>query len=145
MNNRVTFTPEGMARLAAIVRSARGDKSYTTFQFETGVSSSVLHKIEMWARPDSELKAEELKPSTLAKLSPHVGYTEEQLLAICRGKSEELQHCEPLLMAEDAWEVIMQLPPAEIHRLRLMLIERSPLSEAEIVQLLRSLVGLLER
>lgn len=145
MSNHVSFTPEGLARLAAIVRAARGDLSYEKFQHKTGVSHATIWKIEMAARPNYEPKIRQLMFSTLAALAPHLGYKVEQLIAICRGESEIIvENDEPITMADDVWEFVMRLPPSEIQRLRTMLIEKLPLSPKEISQILKSLSNTLD-
>ncbi len=141
MSSNISFTPDGLAKLAALIRHHRGNKSYTTFQNEVGISHARLWQIEMAANPHSDVSIKEIKISTLALLAPHVGYTVEQLIAVCRGETEQIQTQlqESVVMAEDVVKLLKKMPPSEIQRLREMLVDEFPLTPEETSQILQKL------
>lgn len=131
------FTEEGLTRLAAIVRQARGPLSYTGFQEVTGISHAALWKIE-------NLKVKRVEFETLDALAPHTGYTKEQLLAIATEVDaapippKNPSKCDSVefLYAAEAIPHLKKLLPGEAFLLIEDLMQSSALSSDELAKLL---------
>lgn len=115
MSNRKFYKPEGLRKLAEIVRLARGSLSYREFQEITGISHGTIRRIEI---QDAKIPDYE----TLAKLAyPITPYTLEELQAIAMHRVEESIDIRQYRTAEDVLPMVMELPPSEIARLGQML------------------------
>ena len=135
MSNFISFTPEGLAELARIVKQARGNTPYAEFGFEVGVSYTTIWRIEKQERGRLQLE-------TLAALarSPKIGYGYEELIRICTGKQPEAT--EPLrtfLTAEELMPAIMELPVAERQRLICLVA-----AEVDVAQMLETMEALMQ-
>ncbi len=113
---RTLYTIEGLAKLGEIVRTARGNKSVRKFGREVGISHATITRLE-----NGEVKEPEV--TTLQKLATHVGYTKEELIAICESsprKPEIRMH----RLAEDVLPAIKQLPDTEAAKVAQAIIAR---------------------
>ena len=122
MHNRVgVFTEDGLARLAEIVRNARGKLSYRQFEEKLGgkPKHATLRRFEI-----REVKNPDY--STLERLAPVTGYTASALFAIACGKEEDVvrfTQTECLYrVAEDVMAVAARLSDVEMVRLRQLLL-----------------------
>jgi transcriptional regulator with XRE-family HTH domain len=111
----MTYTEEGLEKLAEIVRNARGNMSERGFAQKIGVSNTTIKRIEDCAVQEPEI-------STLAKLSVVVGYTKEELIAILE-MTPKKPPARIYKTAEDAIPVIEQLPKREKMKLAKYLID----------------------
>lgn len=102
---KTVYTYEGIEKLAEIIRVARGHLSGRAFAKKVGLSTTSIERILK-----GEVKEPELK--TLEKLAPHLGYTREELMAICAGDNSP-QPVREYRLAEDVIPIIDQLPPRE--------------------------------
>ena len=103
-----SFTPTGLAKLAQIVKTARGRLSVRSFATQVGVSHTIINKIEQ-----ERAKAPEV--STLEKLAPFTPYTLEELLAIATERTNPEK--KEIVTAEDLLPYLLQLPLSELGRL----------------------------
>jgi len=106
----------GLAKLAEIIKRARGRRSYREFESVTSVSHATLRRIEL-----CEVKSPDY--TTLSKLAPFTPYKLEELQAIALGKSHQAEIRE-YLVAEDVLPMVNELPKAEAGRLAQMIISR---------------------
>ena len=115
MSNKTLYTEAGVSRLAAIVRQARGNRSYREFQNLTGVSHATIRRLEL-----QEVKSPE--DLTLAAIAPYTPYTYEELKAIAterqRGEIRSYR------VAEDLLPYVRELPDSEAARLAQMIVAR---------------------
>ncbi|ARV58097.1 hypothetical protein BZZ01_05110 [Nostocales cyanobacterium HT-58-2] len=102
------FTEEGLQRLAEIVRSARGERSYNEFAKLTGVNYMTIIRLE-------RCQVKTPKITTLQKLERFTPFTWEELLAI--GTEQTGGEKREILTADDVMPYVMQLSLSEVGRL----------------------------
>lgn len=102
---KTLYTYNGLEKLAEIIRTARGHEKVRAFARKVGVSHATIDRLE---------KGEVLEPeiTTLEKLAPHLGYTREELIAICAGDNSP-HPVREYRLAEDVIPIIDQLPDRE--------------------------------
>jgi transcriptional regulator with XRE-family HTH domain len=102
---KTLYTYDGLEKLAEIIRTARGHEKVRPFARKVGVSHATIDRLE---------NGEVLEPeiTTLEKLAPHLGYTREELIAICAGDNSP-QPMRPYRLAEDVIPMVDQLPDRE--------------------------------
>jgi transcriptional regulator with XRE-family HTH domain len=102
---KTLYTYEGLEKLAEIIRTARGHEKVRPFARKVGVSYATIDRLE---------KGEVLEPeiATLEKLAPHLGYTRDELVAICAGENAP-QPVREYKFAEDVIPIVDQLPDRE--------------------------------
>lgn len=113
---KTVYTYEGIEKLAEIIRAARGHESGRAFAKKVGLSPTAIDRI---------LKGEVMEPElkTLEKLAPHVGYTREELIAICAGENAP-QPAREYKLAEDVIPIVDQLPDREAAKVAQHIITR---------------------
>ena len=113
---KTLYTYEGIEKLAHIIRSVRGREGVRPFARKVGVSYATIDRLE---------KCEVLEPEigTLEKLAPHLGYTREELIAICAGENAP-QPAREFKLAEDVFPIIDQLPDREAGKVAQYIISR---------------------
>lgn len=113
---KTVYTYEGIEKLAEIIRVVRGTQSGRAFAKKVGLSPTAIDRI---------LKGEVIEPelNTLEKLAPHLGYTREELIAICSGDNSP-QPVREYRLAEDVLPIINQLPDREAAKLAQHIIAR---------------------
>jgi len=122
----IPLTPEGMAELSRIVKSARGNLTFEQFGQKVGLSHVTVWRIE-------SQKAEYIRASSLSVLSPYLGYSLEQLIAIGKGqKSQKIDMPQTLLEPEQVLPIIQQLAPAQKRKLRK--IDFGSMSNADLLE-----------
>jgi transcriptional regulator with XRE-family HTH domain len=111
--SRTLYTDSGLLRLAEIIKSSRGDRSYREFEAVTGVSHATIRRLE-------HCEVQNPEDSTLSHIAPFTAYTFEELKAIAqeRERGEVRQY----RMAEDLMPMVDQLPDREAARLAQMII-----------------------
>ena len=102
---KTVYTYEGIEKLAEIIRAARGHLSGRAFAKKVGLSPTSIDRIL-----NGEVMEPELK--TLEKLAPHLGYTRDELIAICAGDNSP-QPAREYKLAQDVIPIIDQLPDRE--------------------------------
>lgn len=110
------YTYEGIEKLAEIIEKARGHLSKRAFAKKVGLSPPAIERILK-----GEVKEPELK--TLEKLAPHLGYTRDELIAICASENAP-QPVREYKFAEDVIPVVDQLPDREAARVAQHIIAR---------------------
>lgn len=113
---RTLYTYQGLAKLGELVRNARGTKSGRQFAREMGLSYATITRLEK-----GEIKEPEV--TTLQKLAPHLGYSKEELIAICES-APRAPEVKIYRVAEDALPVIDQLPDSEVAKVAQHIITR---------------------
>jgi transcriptional regulator with XRE-family HTH domain len=113
---KTVYTWEGIQKLAEIIRQARGHLSGRAFAKKVGLSPTSIDRIL-----GGEVKEPELK--TLEKLAPHLGYTRDELIAICAGDNSP-QPFREYRLAEDLIPMIDQLPDREAAKIAQHIIAR---------------------
>jgi transcriptional regulator with XRE-family HTH domain len=113
---KTVYTWEGIQKLAEIIRAARGHLSGRAFAKKVGLSPTSIDRIL-----GGEVKEPELK--TLEKLAPHLGYTRDELIAICIGDNSP-QPVREYRLAEDLIPMIDQLPDREAAKVAQHIIAR---------------------
>ncbi|MBO3463078.1 hypothetical protein G7B40_041445 [Aetokthonos hydrillicola Thurmond2011] len=108
MHQDSEFTDLGLQKLADIVRTVRGNRSYKELERSSKISYMTLIRLER-----CEVKTPEL--TTLRKLAPLTPYTLEELLAIGTQRTESKKR--EILTAEDVLPYAIQLPLIEVGRL----------------------------
>ena len=103
--SRTLYTTEGLAKLGEIVRTARGNKSLREFGRVTGVSYATISRLERGGNKEPEV-------TTLLMLAPYLGYSKEELIAICES-SPRKPEVRMYRLAEDVLPAIKQLPDKE--------------------------------
>lgn len=133
----ISLTPEGLAELSRIVKEARGNLTFEQFGKKVGLSHVTIWRIETQ-------KAEYIRASSLSVLSPYLGYSLEQLIAIGRGDSpQEINMPATLLKADNVLPIIHQLPPAEKRKLRE--IDLGSMSDADLFEAMQAVVDEVKR
>ena len=113
---RTLYTVEGLAKLGEIVRTARGNKSLREFGRVTGASHATITRLERGENKEPEI-------TTLQRLAPHLGYSKEELIAICES-SPRKPEVRMYRLAEDVLPVIAQWPDAEAAKVAQAIIAR---------------------
>ena len=114
--SKTLYTYEGIKKLAHIIRSVRGREGVRPFARKVGVSYATIDRLE---------KCEVLEPEigTLEKLALHLGYTREELVAICAGENAP-QPAREFKTADDVFPIIDQLPEREAGKVAQYIISR---------------------
>lgn len=113
---KTVYTWEGIEKLAQIIRAARGHESARSFAKKVGLSPTSIDRILNGVVMEPELK-------TLEKLAPHLGYTREELIAICAGDNSP-QPVREYRLAEDVMPMVDQLPDREAAKVAQRIIAR---------------------
>lgn len=115
----MSYTEEGLEKLAEIVRNARGNMSERSFAEMIGVTNTTISRIE-------KCEVQEPKLDTLEKLSGAIGYTREELISILEmnPNNPNKKTAKLYKTAEDAVPVVDQLPKREMAKLAKYLIDK---------------------
>lgn len=102
---KTLYTYDGIEKLAQIIRTARGHEKVRPFARKVGVSYATIDRLE---------RGEVREPAidTLEKLSPYLGYSREELIAICAGENSP-QPIRAYRLAADVLPIVDQLPDRE--------------------------------
>jgi hypothetical protein len=113
---KTIYTREGLQKLAEIVFKARNGEGMRPFSIKTGLSHSTIDRLE---------KAEISQPDflTLEKLSPFVGYSVQELIAICSGDNAVLP-ARTYYQAEQVFPIVDQLPKHELAKMVFYLVKK---------------------
>lgn len=133
----ISLSPEGIQKLATLIKQKRGEMSLPQFGEIVGLSYVTIWKIELKER-------NKLQMDTLAALAPVLGYSMEELTEICTGKKNPLPPPKrEFLTAEDVLPIIHQLPPDEKKRLRE--IDLDTMSNKELIAAMQAVTDAVKR
>jgi transcriptional regulator with XRE-family HTH domain len=113
---KTVYTYEGIEKLAEIIRVARGHESARAFAKKVGLSPTAIDRILKGEVQEPELK-------TLEKLAPFLGYTRDELIAICAGDNAP-QPVREYRLASDVLPIVDQLPDREAAKVAQHIIAR---------------------
>lgn len=122
----MSYTEQGLEKLAEIVRNARGNMSERSFAEKIGVTNTTISRIE-------KCEVREPKIDTLDKLTSAVGYNREELIAILEmtPNNPNKQPARLYKTAEDAVPIVDQLPKREMAKLAKYLIDKIATPKAQ--------------
>lgn len=140
-NKKNYFTPEGLSKIADIVRCARTnlDLGLEEFGEKVGVSYGTIWQIE-------NKKTTSIALETLIALAPHTAphpdappYSLNELIVIGTGiPIETVKNNRQYILAEEAWLLMQKMSASEMFSLLVMVVRSATFNREQWLQLLRA-------